>query len=155
MSNDQKLEHDIDDYTYEAETHAPATKSSKEKWIIIGACVFAVVVLAFMYFGKGGKAQPEVTNDNSATNEQPITVDPNAIQQQQPPLQNLAAPSVPQQSLMVEVPANMPKLTNPTTSQTKQQNCPEPHQQVPKCHTNPDCVVNLQIKLPNLYHYDF
>lgn len=122
MSQNQDLDHDIDDYSYESSTHAPETgKSNKEKYIIIGAVVVGLLLVIFLFMGKkGGNKQvaQEVPVETAAAPQAAPSV-PSGAPMADPNMtaaggfQNMPAPY--QESQMMDVPVTMPKQTQPVS----------------------------------------
>ncbi|WP_436899609.1 hypothetical protein [Acinetobacter gyllenbergii] len=123
MSQNQDLDHDIDDYSYESSTHAPESgKSNKEKFIIIGAVVVGLLLVVFLFMGKkGGNKQvaQDVPVEATSAQEPPPAVpngtpmaDPNMVAAGQN-FQNMPVPY--QETQMMDVPVTMPKQTQPVS----------------------------------------
>ncbi|WP_173912858.1 hypothetical protein [Acinetobacter sp. Marseille-Q1618] len=109
MADNQDIQ--FDEEVYEGENNAPE-KSSKDKYIIIGAIVVALIVCVVMFMAKRSKNKPadtEVVVEQVA--QQPVQpvqpyTDPNQLQTLQQPLQP---------TQMIDVPTNMPKSTDPVS----------------------------------------
>jgi hypothetical protein len=112
MSNEPQQPNYDDDFDYQSPTEQPVSSVDKRnKFILWGAVIFGICVMAFMFFkSQSNKAPKEVPVEEAPAAETTAYQPPPQPQQFQPQPQAAVGYS---QNTMVAVPETMPKSTDP------------------------------------------